>query len=67
MIAYPDMGHVEDLKSYNQELANRKPEDDPRVKRLQAAKRITWVLLLAASFLAFYLMDKLSEALNLLK
>ena len=61
------MGQVEDLKSYNQELASRKPEDDPRVKRLQTAKRITWMVLLAAAFLAFYLLDKLSEALNLLK
>jgi hypothetical protein len=61
------MGQVEDLKSYNQELATRKPEDDPRVRRLQIAKRITWMVLLAAAFLAFYLMDKLSDALNLLK
>ena len=62
-----DLKSVEDLKSYNQELAARKAEDNPAVRRLRVAKRITWVLLLAASFLAFYLMDRLSEALSLLK
>jgi hypothetical protein len=34
---------------------------------LHVAKRITWAVLLAASFLAFYLMDKLGEALSMLK
>lgn len=62
-----DLKSVEDLKSYNQELAGRKAEDNPAVQRMHIAKRITWVLLLAASFLAFYLLDKLSEALSLLK
>jgi hypothetical protein len=62
-----DLKSVEDLKSYNQELAAKKPEDNPTVQRMHVAKRITWALLLAASFLAFYLMDKLSEALDLLK
>ncbi len=61
------MGSVENLKSYNQELAARKPEDNPAVQRMRVAKRITWVLLLAASFLAFYLLDKLSEAISILK
>jgi hypothetical protein len=62
-----DLKSVEDLKSYNQELAARKVEDNPAIQRMYVVKRITWVLLLAASFLAFYLMDKLSEALDLLK
>jgi hypothetical protein len=62
-----DPKSVEDLKSYNRELAGKKAEDNPAVQRMHVVKRITWVLLLAASFLAFYLMDKLSEALNLLK
>jgi hypothetical protein len=66
-VGQADLKSVEDLKSYNQELAGKKPEDNPAVQRMHVAKRITWVLLLAASFLAFYLMDKLSEALNLLK
>jgi hypothetical protein len=66
-VGQADLKSVEDLKSYNEELAARKPEDNPAVQRMQVAKRITWALLLAASFLAFYLMDKLSEALDLLK
>ena len=66
-VGQADLKSVEDLKSYNRELAGKKPEDNPAVQRMQVAKRITWALLLAAAFLAFYLMDKLSEALNLLK
>ena len=66
-VGQADLKSVEDLKSYNQELAGKKPEDNPAVRRMHVAKRITWALLLAASFLAFYLMDKLSEALNLIK
>lgn len=66
-VGQPDLKSIEDLKSYNQELAARKAEDNPAVQRMYIVKRITWVLLLAASFLAFYLLDRLSEALNLLK
>ena len=66
-VGQADLKSVEDLKNYNRELAGKKPEDNSAVQRMHVAKRITWVLLLAASFLAFYLMDKLSEALNLLK
>jgi hypothetical protein len=33
----------------------------------QIAKRITWMILIAASFLFFYLIDKLQEALSLLR
>ena len=66
-VGQADLKSVEDLKSYNRQLAAKKAEDNPAVQRLRVAKRITWVLLLAASFLAFYLLDKLSEALNLLK
>jgi hypothetical protein len=56
-----------DLQKYNQELANKKPEDDPVVRKLQVAKRIVWIVLLAAAFLFFYLIDKLAEALAILK
>jgi hypothetical protein len=62
-----ELKSLAELKSYNQELAGKKPEDNPAVQKLHTAKRITWVLLLAASFLAFYLLDKLSEALSILK
>ena len=66
-VGQADLKSVEDLKSYNRQLAAKKAEDNPAVQRLRVAKRITWVLLLAASFLAFYLLDKLSEALSILK
>lgn len=62
-----ELKSLEELKSYNKELAGKKAEDNPSVQRVRVAKRITWVLLLAASFLAFYLLDKLSEALSILK
>jgi hypothetical protein len=66
-MAQADLKSVEELKSYNKELAARKAEDNPAVQRMRVLKRVTWMLLLTASFLAFYLMDKLSEALSLLK
>lgn len=56
-----------DLQKYNRELAAKKVEEDPVVRRLQIAKRITWMILLAGAFLFFYLMDKLNEALSILK
>jgi len=55
-----------DLHRYCQELASRKVEDDPLTRKLQAAKRIVWLLLLAGAFLFYYLLDKLQAALSLL-
>ena len=51
-------------QKHDQLLATRKVEDDLRLRKLLAAKRITWMILLAGAFLCFYLMDKLSEALS---
>jgi hypothetical protein len=48
------------------DLSTRNVDDDQRVKNARAAKRIVLIFLLAASFLAFYLMDKMTEALSLL-
>ena len=42
-------------------------KDDPVLQKWRVAKRVTWWILLAAAFLAFYLMDKLNEALSILK
>ena len=42
---------------------NRRLEDDPDYRRWCAAKRITWMILLAGAFLFYYLMTKLGEAL----
>ena len=57
----------DDLRRYSAELAARKVEDDPVLRRLQTAKRVVWMLLLAATFLVYYLFDKLNEALTMLR
>jgi hypothetical protein len=56
----------EDLRRHFRNLNLRRPEDDISLQRWQVAKRITWMLLLAESFLIYYLLDKLLEALALL-
>ena len=58
---------IEDLHRHTEELASRRVEDDPVVRKLQVAKRITWMILAAGAFLFFYLMDKMQEALALLR
>ena len=45
----------------------RRVEDDPAVQRWHVAKRIVWMLVLAEAFLIYYLLDKLQEALSILK
>jgi hypothetical protein len=40
--------------------------DNPAVQNWSVAKRITWMVLLAGSFLFFYLISKLHEALAIL-
>lgn len=61
-----ELRSLADLHSYTQELAARRVEDDPIVQKLHVAKRITWMFLLSGSFLFFYLIDKLNEAVNML-
>jgi len=56
----------EDLHEYTQSLASKRPEDDPRVKKLQLAKQATWLFLLTCTFLFYYLLDKMGEALAIL-
>jgi hypothetical protein len=58
---------IEDLRRYNRELAARRIEDDPVVRKLQVAKRITWMISLAGAFLFYYLIDKMQEALSILR
>ena len=57
---------LEDLHRYAQEVATRRPEDDPKMQKLQFAKQTTWLFLLTCMFLFYYLIDKMSEALALL-
>jgi hypothetical protein len=57
---------LEDLHGYVQEVAARRPEDNPNVRKLQKAKQAVWLTLLAGTFLLYYLIDKMGEALSLL-
>jgi len=57
---------LEDCRRYVLALAARRVEDDPVCRALQIAKRISYEVLLAGSFLFYYLLDKMSEALRLL-
>jgi hypothetical protein len=45
----------------------RRVEDDPAVQRWHVAKRIVWMIVVAEAFLIYYLLDKLQEALSILK
>jgi hypothetical protein len=57
---------LEDLHKYAQDVAARRPEDDPKVQKLQVAKQTVWLFLLTCMFLFYYLIDKMGEALLLL-
>jgi hypothetical protein len=57
---------IEARRRHHQELAARRVEDDPVVRRWHVAKRIVWMIALAAAFLFYYLIDKLREALTIL-
>jgi len=56
----------QELHLYAQDLAGRRVDDDPRVRKLQFAKQTTWLVMLALAFLFYYLIDRLREALALL-
>lgn len=58
---------IEELHRHTEGLASRRVEDDPVVRKLRIAKRITWIFLLAGSFLFYYLLEKMEEALTLLR
>jgi len=49
------------------DMAARQAEGDPVVQRWHVAKRIVWMLSLAGAFLFYYLIDKLQEALSILR
>lgn len=62
-----ELKSLEEMRRYVQDLVDRRVEDDPRIRRLQSAKRITWLFMLVLSFLFYYLIDKMGEALSLLR
>ena len=45
----------------------QRSRDEAVSRRWHTAKRITWMVLITAAFLVYYLFDKLAEALSLLK
>ena len=57
---------LESLQRYAQEVASRRVDDDPVVRKMHTAKQATWLFLLTLSFLFYYLIDKLQEALGML-
>jgi hypothetical protein len=59
-----ELESFEGLHRHNQDQAAR---GDPTPRWGPIAKRITWMVLIAASLLIFYLLDKLQEALSMLK
>jgi hypothetical protein len=59
-------GSLEALHQHTRELANRRVENDPAVRKLLTAKQAAWLFLLACSFLLYYLIDKMQEALAIL-
>lgn len=57
---------LDDLHSYAQELASRRVDDDPVVRKMHTAKQATWLFLQTCAFLFYYLIDKMQDALMLL-
>lgn len=62
-----ELTSIEDLREYCQDLATRRVENDPVVQKWHVAKRIVWMISLAGAFLFYYLIDKLHEALFILR
>lgn len=64
-----ELKSLDEARRYNQELAARlrRAEEELPPRWVQIAKRITLVILLAGAFLAYYLLDKMQEAVSLLK
>lgn len=62
-----DANTIEEPHRRRQDAAARRAEDDPAVRRWHVAKRIVWMLVVTEAFLIYYLLDKLQEALSILK
>ena len=62
-----ELKSLEDARRQSQEPAARRAGDDRVLRWMQVAKRITWMILVAGAFLAYYLLDKMQEAVALLK
>ena len=56
---------VEDARKYREELAARRPEDDPGLAKWRISKRFMLLLLLVVFFLMYYLISVNIEVLSL--
>lgn len=56
---------LEDARRYREELAARKPEDDPKVKVWRVYKRYMLLLLAVVFFMIYYLISVNVEVLSL--
>jgi hypothetical protein len=66
-VSQTELKSIDEARRYSQELAARRAEEDLPPRWVQIAKRITLVILLAGAFLIYYLLDKMQEAVSLLK
>lgn len=62
-----DLKSLDDARRLIHEEEDRRARDGRVQRRAMVVKRITWMILLAAAFLAYYLLDKMSEAVSLLR
>ncbi|MGH8649505.1 MAG: hypothetical protein ACREUP_09395 [Burkholderiales bacterium] len=62
-----ELKSIDEARRYNQELAARRAEDELPPRWAQIAKRITLIVLLGAAILIYYILDKMQEAVSLLK
>ena len=62
-----DLKSLDDARRLIHEEEDRRARDGRVQRRAMVVKRITWIILLAAAFLAYYLLDKMSEAVSLLR
>ena len=62
-----ELKSLDEARRYNQELAARRAQDELPPRWAQVAKRITLIILLGGAILAYYLIDKMQEAISLLK
>jgi hypothetical protein len=66
-VSETDLKSLEDARRHIRDEENRRARDDRIQRWAQVAKRITWMILLAGALLAYYLLDKMSEAVSLLR
>jgi hypothetical protein len=55
----------DDVHAYVSELSSRRVEEDRSVKAWRAARRLTWIVLLASFFVIYYIVSTVSEMLSL--